>query len=447
MEHLANPSMTADGLRADSTLNREFPSRLFIETTARCNLQCGVCVRQSRHGGTMTGDLSRETFTALEPVFPYLDAVVLNGIGEPLLHPHLEEFITRAKKLLPHSAWVGFQTNGVLLDHERATSLIEAGLDRICLSLDAISSERFRMIRAGSEVGDMKRAFSALNKAKTTCGRPDVRIGMEFVLMRQNLSELPGTLRWAAEHGASFAIVTQLLPYDRRAAEQAVYDTNTAQAIAVYERWKAEAEREGLALQRYGEIFMKYWKSENDLRMFDMVERMKVDAASQDITLHIEKLFKRDEAWFRRVDAVLAEAGQIAETWEMDLKLPELAPQNSRRCDFVEAGSIFVSWDGRIHPCYFLWHRYSCFVGGWEKQVKPWVFGDLSEQGIMNLWDGPQYRSFRESVLHYDFPFCFDCGFALCDYVQGEDFIQDCYVSSVPCGACLWCTGLFHCLQ
>ncbi|HYA31124.1 MAG TPA: hypothetical protein VED67_00080, partial [Thermodesulfovibrionales bacterium] len=116
IERLANYSVTADSLRADPTANREFPSRLFIETTTKCNLQCGVCVRQSAHGGTMTGDLSRETFTALETVFPFLDAVVLNGIGEPLLHPHLEEFITRAKKLLPQSAWVGFQTNGVLLD-------------------------------------------------------------------------------------------------------------------------------------------------------------------------------------------------------------------------------------------------------------------------------------------------------------------------------------------
>jgi len=49
-------------------------------------------------------------------------------------------------------------------------------------------------------------------------------------------------------------------------------------------------------------------------------------------------------------------------------------------------------------------------------------------------------------VLGYRFPFCFDCGFALCDYVAEEDFEQDCYLEQVPCGACLWCTGLFHCL-
>ena len=55
-------------------------------------------------------------------------------------------------------------------------------------------------------------------------------------------------------------------------------------------------------------------------------------------------------------------------------------------------------------------------------------------------------RSFRERVLGYRFPFCFDCGFALCDYVAVEDFEQDCHLEQVPCGSCLWCTGLFQCL-
>jgi hypothetical protein len=71
----------------------------------------------------------------------------------------------------------------------------------------------------------------------------------------------------------------------------------------------------------------------------------------------------------------------------------------------------------------------------------------VKERNILDIWNDRDYRSFRESVLRYDFPFCFDCSFALCDYVQGEEFEQDCYISSVPCGACLWCTGLFHCLQ
>ena len=140
------------------------------------------------------------------------------------------------------------------------------------------------------------------------------------------------------------------------------------------------------------------------------------------------------------------EAREAARAAGMALTLPETAPRNTRRCEFVEGDSAFVSWDGGVHPCYFLWHRYACFVGGIEKRVRPWVFGSLRERDILAIWNDAGFRSFRERVLGYRFPFCFDCGFALCDYVGLEEFAQDCHLEQVPCGACLWCTGLFHCL-
>jgi MoaA/NifB/PqqE/SkfB family radical SAM enzyme len=132
----------------------------------------------------------------------------------------------------------------------------------------------------------------------------------------------------------------------------------------------------------------------------------------------------------------------------MSLTLPTVAPSRDRRCEFVEGGGSFVSWDGQVHPCYFLWHRYECHVAGLAKRVQPLSFGRLSpDADVVALWNEAAPRRFREGVLRYDFPFCYDCSVALCDYVQDGEFTQDCHVSSVPCGSCLWCTGLFHCLQ
>jgi putative metalloenzyme radical SAM/SPASM domain maturase len=423
------------------------PSKLFIETTTLCNLRCSMCVKQNSSEGITEGHMSREKFRALEPVFPFLDALVLNGIGEPLLHPLLDDFIRRGKELLKKNAWVGFQSNGILLTEDRALSLLHAGLDRICLSMDSVSQDNFRKIREGGEVRDVQRAFAALSKAKSMCGRKDFSIGIEFVLMRDNLFELPDTIRWAARNGATFALITQLLPYDGTLVNQAAYDTNTHGAISVYQKWKGRAEGDGLDIKRYFETFMKHFKEPDEEKIFMMIEQMKEDALSQDITLHIERLFRRDEAWFAKVGQVFEEVRQIGEEEGILITLPEMAPKNSRKCEFVESNSAFVSWDGKVHPCYFLWHRSRCYVGGWEKQVKPWVFSNLHEKGIIEIWNDQDYRSFRENVLHYHFPFCFDCSFALCDYIQGEDFEQDCYMETVPCGACLWCTGLFQCLQ
>ena len=426
---------------------REHPSKLFVELTTRCNLKCGMCVKQSAEGGIPEGSMSPDVFAALEPAFPHLEALVLNGVGESLLHPHLEAFIRRARRLLPDAAWVGFQTNGLLLDDSRAAALVDAGLDRVCLSLDAVSHDSFRSIREGGEVRDVQSAFAALNKARSRHRRNNLEVGIEFVLMRDNLPELPAALHWAARQGASFALVTQVLPYDKSMAERAAYDTNTAGAIAVYQRWKAKARAEGVDIGRYFETFMKYSKTAEDEKLLGFVERMVNEALSAGIALHLERLLLRDGAWFAKVGEVFGQARLIAEREGVDLKLPEVAPKNTRRCEFVEENGAFVSWEGDVHPCYFLWHRYRCYVGGLEKRVKPWSFGNLGGKDILGIWNDPGYRSFREGVLAYRFPFCFDCSFALCDYVDGEEFEQDCHIESVPCGACLWCTGLFQCLQ
>jgi len=425
----------------------EDPLKLFVEITTRCNLKCGMCVKQHDPGACAEGDMSPETFAALEPSFSHLDTLIMNGIGEPLLHPRLEEYIRRAKERMSSHAWVGFQSNGMLLTEERALSLLEAGLDRICLSMDALSQSGFRRIRPGGEVKDVQRGFEALSRAKKTSRENALKIGIEVVVMRDNISELPGTLRWAARHGATFAIVTHLLPYDRSLASQAVYDTNTRGAIGVYRDWKRRAEHEGLNLARYFDTFMKYWKDHDEEKLFSLVEEMKNHALSQGIALHVERLLKRDEKWFDRVEQVFDEVLRVGQEENIAITLPEIAPRNTRKCEFVEANSTFVSWDGNVHPCYFLWHRYGCYVGGWEKQVEPWVFGNLSERNIIDIWSAPDFRVFREGVLRYDFPFCFDCSFALCDLAQLGHFVQDCYTNRVPCGACLWCTGLFHCLQ
>ncbi len=110
---------------------RPYPSKLFVEVTTRCNLRCAMCVKQAPGQGLVEGDMTAETFARLGPAFPHLEALVLNGIGEPTLHRGLEGFIAAAKLAMPASGWVGFQTNGQLLGRRRADSLVAAGVDRI----------------------------------------------------------------------------------------------------------------------------------------------------------------------------------------------------------------------------------------------------------------------------------------------------------------------------
>jgi putative metalloenzyme radical SAM/SPASM domain maturase len=407
-----------------------------------------MCVKQNRGSDVREGDFTPELFSRLESAFPRLEALILNGIGEPLLNPHLEAYIRRAKKLMPPDGWIGFQTNGLLLTHLRAVPLVDAGLDRICISIDAIVPEQFKKLREGGDVDAVDMALSAMNNAKRLCNRPEVQVGIEFVAMQSNISELPATLEWAANRGARFAIVTHVLPYDEQHAHEAVFCNISDQALALYSSWRRRAIEAGVDIQRYYEVRWRgFNRSPGDQAVVDMVEAMKAEAEQLGIMLDVKKLLTFEHRRMDEVAGIFAAAEEVARRTGLELRLPELALKEQRHCSFVEEGSAFVSWNGEISPCYFLWHRYECFASGWNQTVKPRVFGSLAGQDILQIWNDPEFRTFRSAVLAYDYPSCASCGLAPCDYVQTDDFQQDCHIRNVPCGSCLWCTGVFQCLR
>jgi putative metalloenzyme radical SAM/SPASM domain maturase len=427
---------------------RSYPSRLFVETTTRCNMKCQMCVKQSMGSDLKEGDLSFEMFEAIEPALTRAEALILNGIGEPLLHPDLEAFIRRAKDLMPSGSWVGFQSNGLLLDEARASSLLHAGLDRICLSLDAICPDTFRKIREGGEVKDLEQAFTAINKAMKRNPGKTIQVGVEFVVMRDNIHQLPDVLRWSASRGVSFAIVTHILPYEGEYVSQIAYEYNSQEAIDLFTSWRKKGAELGIDIGNFFHVYhCKFIRSEEEQRMVDFVLEMIAEARSRDIFLHIENLMKRDNKLAAEVAMTFAQARSVAEETGLDLRLPGAAPSNERKCDFVDNGGVFISWDGEIHPCYFLWHTFQCHFAGRKKFVKKKVFGKLADKGILDIWNDPEYRAFREEVLKHEYPFCTNCNLLPCEYIYCEEFEQDCYTTTVPCGDCFWCMGLFQCLS
>jgi putative metalloenzyme radical SAM/SPASM domain maturase len=426
---------------------RERPSKLFVEVTSRCNMSCAMCVKQTRGVGEPEGDLSIPLFQALAPAFPGLEAFILNGVGEPLLHPRLEEMIRAARERMPGEGWVGFQSNGLLLTDARAASLASAGLDRVCFSIDGVSPETFRKVRKGGEIEGVERALAAMAAAKKQCGRPDLRVGVEFVVMRGNLRELPDALRWSAARGATFAIVTHVLPYDLHHGKETAFVMNTDEAIAIFRKWEETGRREGADIHRYFDILWKYAKTPEEARVLRLVEAMKADAAGRGVFLDMKKLLSTDRALVDEIDGVFAEAEEIARNEGIDLRLPGVSLKEKRTCGFVEEGGAFVSWQGAVSPCYFLWHRYSCFAHGWKQPVQPKVFGTLGERGILEIWNDRDFRAFRENVIRYDYPYCSSCSLAPCDYVQTDAFEQDCHIRNVQCGSCMWCMGVFQCMR
>jgi putative metalloenzyme radical SAM/SPASM domain maturase len=352
-----------------------------------------MCVKQTADNTIPEGMLSMATFDELSSVFPDLDAMILSGVGEPLLHPQLEQFIRKAKSAMPAKSWVGIQSNGCLANITKARSLLRSGLDKICLSVDALAPEVFRHFRKGAEVDDLDRALSVLTAAKKQAAHSVLQVGIQFVLMRDNLAELPGVLRWAAAKGIDFAIVSQLLPYDRSLTGQVVYNPNTDASMALYKKWQRNARAEGLDLRDYFKALILYSNSRSPAqhRLMKLVQQMKEEAVSLGIPVLLRRLIQEDSSLMDRAEVILEEARSIASSEGLKLVLPTPFHQNVRRCEFVEDGGVFISWDGSVHPCYALWHQYACFIDGRKKYVKARRFGNVTEKALLDIWNDADF--------------------------------------------------------
>jgi len=66
----------------------------------------------------------------------------IDGVGEPLIHPHIIEMVTLAK-ISRIAEKVEIITNATLLNREMSNGLIKAGLDRLVVSIKGLTSEQY----------------------------------------------------------------------------------------------------------------------------------------------------------------------------------------------------------------------------------------------------------------------------------------------------------------
>src|SRR3954470_1213067 len=189
------------------------PEHLQVEVSGACNLRCRMClVRYAPPVGRREGALAYEDFLELVDSVPGLRRLTLQGLGEPLLSPHLLEMIRHAARRGVH---VGFNTNGVLLSRAVAKALVAAGTSHVHVSLDGASAATYEDVRHGTghapRPGQFERVVANLRgllAARGDAGRP--RVVLVFVAMRRNVGELEALVDLAAELGVDEVWVQNL---------------------------------------------------------------------------------------------------------------------------------------------------------------------------------------------------------------------------------------------
>lgn len=131
---------------------RDMPMHLDIEASSRCNLRCTFCDKLPNLKPGQLGNLDPKLFKHIIDQFDgkeKLWGLKLSYRGEPLINKEVPDMVKYAKD---HGVLdIYFNTNGMLLDETMCRRLIEAGLDRISISIDGTTAEAYEGVRLGAK--------------------------------------------------------------------------------------------------------------------------------------------------------------------------------------------------------------------------------------------------------------------------------------------------------
>jgi heme b synthase len=187
--------------------NKEPQLRLVAwETTRNCNLACVHC-RASATRGPHQGELGTEEALRLLDQIAEVDKpiIILTG-GEPLLRPDIFKIARYGTDL---GLRMVMALNGTLITAKGARQLLEAGIQRISISLDGSSPEahdRFRKVN-----GAFEGALKGIDLLK--------KIGLDFqintTITKTNLDQIPKIQQLAVDLGAVAHHIFLLVPTGR----------------------------------------------------------------------------------------------------------------------------------------------------------------------------------------------------------------------------------------
>ncbi|HUA87453.1 MAG TPA: radical SAM protein [Bryobacteraceae bacterium] len=173
------------------------PVEYIVETTAKCNLYCPMCPRETHK--QPKEDMTDAIFERLVAGAAHTgEHMMLIGLGEPFMDRKIFDRIEYCER---HKISTLLSTNGTLLDEETAARLLETPLRHITLSFDGASKETFEHYRKGARFEKVRDNFVRFAKMKHQA-KAKMQIVVQMVRLPGNAHEVGEFRRfWSAIEG------------------------------------------------------------------------------------------------------------------------------------------------------------------------------------------------------------------------------------------------------
>ena len=198
-----------------SILHSGRPAFISVEPTTHCNLKCPHCFTQDKNFTRPKGNLDTSTFEKIiHQASPYAFYLNLYFQGEPFLNENLCRFIFSAKQ---SQFYIAVSTNAHYLTEQNISNIIDAGLDKIIVSLDGTDADTYKRYRQGGDYNTVITGIKSLVAAKREKKTKHPFIELQFLLHKHNESQIKQVKALGKSLGVNRVVVKsfQLLDLDK----------------------------------------------------------------------------------------------------------------------------------------------------------------------------------------------------------------------------------------
>lgn len=175
-----------------------------LSVTDRCDLRCIYCMAEDMTFLPRAEVLSIEELALLGKTLCELGVTKLRITGgEPLIRGGIIELMRRLRQI-PQLQELCLTTNGTQLV-QHAQALKDAGVDRINISLDSLSPERFKQL---TRFGDLPQVLAGI-KAAQAAGFARIKLNC-VALKHYNAHEAPDLVRFALNEGLDISFIEEM---------------------------------------------------------------------------------------------------------------------------------------------------------------------------------------------------------------------------------------------
>jgi radical SAM protein with 4Fe4S-binding SPASM domain len=269
-----------------------------------------------------------------------LERTTLHGVGEPLLNKDLPAMVRHLKN---RNVYTLFNSNGILLNHDRQRELIESGLDELRISLDAATAAGYKKIRGSKEFDRIVDNLRTLLKLQEAHSLTRPKLSLWFLGTKDNISELPEFVKLAAGIGIGEVYLQRLVYYQ------------DAEGYGVA--------RENKSLQ------------DTDHKSLELIQQSQELAENHGLRFNASGLCQP-------LDSIQGDATE-ENPWS--------------RC-YRPQTLIYITANGNVLPC--------CIAPFATVDYASIILGNIYESSLEDIWLGTDYMNFRHQLQTADPPQC-----------------------------------------